>query len=61
MFNNQTIIITGASSGLGKELGRRFTQMGANLGLFEITLHLCVRLKSDKTEVRREDGNDKTR
>lgn len=33
MFKDKTIIITGASSGLGKELGRRFVEQGANLAL----------------------------
>ncbi len=33
MFKGKTIIITGASSGLGKELCRRLAQKGANLAL----------------------------
>ncbi len=34
MFKDKTIIITGASSGLGKELGRRLIHQGAHLALF---------------------------
>lgn len=33
MFNEKTIIITGGSSGLGKELAVRFAKRGANLAL----------------------------
>jgi len=33
MFKGKTIIITGASSGLGKALGQRFARQGANLAL----------------------------
>jgi short-subunit dehydrogenase len=32
-FKNQTILITGASSGLGSEFARQLVQAGANLGL----------------------------
>jgi len=33
MFNEKTIVITGGSSGLGKELAQRFAKRGANIAL----------------------------
>ena len=31
LLNNKTIVITGGGTGLGKSMGRRFGELGANL------------------------------
>ncbi|OGT78410.1 MAG: hypothetical protein A3J35_04415 [Gammaproteobacteria bacterium RIFCSPLOWO2_02_FULL_52_10] len=50
MFKGKTVLITGASSGLGASLAQKFAQAGANLALFALdaeglqqTADLCAR------------------
>lgn len=54
-FNGQTIFITGASSGLGEELGRRFFREGASLALFARRHEKLAALKAELESTTRPD------
>lgn len=48
-FNNQTVIVTGASKGIGKSVAQSFASSGANVALLSRTLKDLVELENEIT------------
>ena len=55
MFKGKTSVITGASSGLGKELSRRLAQKGANLALIARNTEKLADVKKELESIKGQD------